>query len=71
MHVHQTFQESDRIVWIVCSGSFVRDVFEGIELKAGRQQVDGMRDELGSDKSIRIEDEGKSQEIFGRYNPCE
>lgn len=63
--IHQTFQKSGRIV---SSGSFVRDIFEGIERKAGRQLVDGMRAELSSDKSIRTEDEGKSQEIFGRYN---
>lgn len=68
MHVqeiHQTFQKSDRIV---SSGGFVGDIFEGTELQAGRQLVDGIRDELRSDKSIRTEYEKKSQEIFGRHN---
>lgn len=63
--IHQTSQKSDRIV---SSGSFVRDRFEGTELQAGRQLVDGIRDELHSDKSIGTEDEGKGQEIFGRHN---
>lgn len=67
--IHQMFQGSDRIVWIVLSGSFVRDTLEGIELKAERQSVDGMRDEeLRSDRSIRIGREGKIQKILWRCN---
>lgn len=54
------------MVWIVCSGSFLRDIFEGIELKAGRQLVDEIRDEeLNSGQSIRIGDEGKYSDLSG------
>lgn len=47
----------------------MRDTLEGIELKAERQSVDGMRDEeLSSDRSIRIGREGKIQKILWRCN---
>lgn len=65
MGIHQTFKESDRLVWVVQSGSFVKDVFEGIELKAGRliSRWNEVRDSTG--KSIKIGDEGIFRKDFG------
>lgn len=61
MGIHQTFKESDRLVWVVQSGSFVKDVFEGIELISRWNEV---RDSTG--KSIKIGDEGIFRKDFGR-----
>lgn len=58
--IHQTFKESDRLVWVVQSGSFVKDVFEGIELISRWNEV---RDSTG--KSIKIGDEGIFRKDFG------